>query len=311
MFNQATKNEILEVFETASRDMVAENCSDVDIARYMEEGNVDLLKRGIFKVQNNIIASVPEGIPDPKMSLYITPVGKNSIDVVTISASNRYDSNKKFKFKHMITKKNATADGVADIFKDIYRNLIMEYMINENLELFNDVLKGIVADAGVGYSVKVVSPLGNEGKKVASLSDEEVTFVVDAHRIFEIDDFVLLAEPSEDIPEEQIASVRHAEAEAIAACQTTEQLVEKHGGITISYLADINKQVKTMTLIRKVCTRGITKVKGNKEVTGYWEEGDTYALVVKREDGHYDIVLSPFDTKTLRKVDVDVISKLA
>lgn len=311
MFTQNDKKEILKEFTDSVDNLIAETCGDIDVPKFMQESNVDAIKRSITKVHNNVIASVPEGIPAPKVSVYTTPVGADQVDVVTVSITNRYTSNKKFKFSDAITERNASPEGIANIFKNAYTQLILDSMIEANIQIVNEAYQQLIQRAEVGYAVEVVSPLNAGDRKVAYISDDKVCFVADESRIFDLEDLLIFVEPDGMISEEDIEKVKSAEVETLQACQTPVQLVEKHGGSTISYIADINKQVRAMTLIKKVCTKDYSKIKGNKETLAFWAEGDDYALVVKREDGHFDIVLSPFNIKTLRKADVDVLSKIA
>lgn len=311
MITQNEKKSILDAFNSTVDSMVQDTCGDIDVLKFMEEKNVEALKRSITKVHNNVIASIPDEVPTPHVSVYTTPVGSQSIDVVTISITNRYTSEKKFKFSNAVTRKNATAEGIAEIFKEAYTALILDSMIEENLKVVNDMYAQLAQQAEIGYGIELISSLNAGEKKVSFLADDKVVFVADENRIFSLEDIILFSEPDTLIPEEKIEEAKAVEVEMLRECQTPEQLVAKHGGVVISFLSDINKQVRTMTLIKKVCTKEWNKIKGNKETLAYWSEGDNYALVVRREDGHFEVVLSPFNTETLRKVDVDVLSKIA
>ena len=42
----------------------------------------------------------------------------------------------------------------------------------------------------------------------------------------------------------------------------------------------------------------------------YYYVNDIFALVARR-DGHFEVILAPFDVNTLRKVDVDILKEIA
>lgn len=78
----------------------------------------------------------------------------------------------------------------------------------------------------------------------------------------------------------------------------------------MAYICDISKRLKPLTLIKKICSKNIEKLRGSKDAVAYYFEDDVFALV-ERRDGNFTVVLSPFDVKTLRRVDVDVLKGIA
>lgn len=191
----------------------------------------------------------------------------------------------------------------------MYADLITDEMIEENLKIVNDVLEEVVNKAGVSYEISVVSPVGQQGKVLSSILDDKVVFVADTERAFELEDIMALQEPDEDITEDMIASAIEDEVNIVSGCQTPEQLVAKHGGMLVSYVCNINKQIRPMTLIKKVCSKDVMRVKGQNDTFAYYNNGEVFALLYRR-DGEFEIALSPFDMKTLRKADFDVLGAI-
>lgn len=311
MYSVKDRDSVLAEFESVVSENVANNCSDMDMLSYMEQGNADLVRECVLKVQNNIIAAIPEGISVPKVSLYVSSTGSaEGISLVTITVTNKISATKKFKYASQVSRNNPVKK-LVDFLTMVYSELIVDVMADENLAVVNGVISEIVEKAGVDYTVSVVSGLGRNGRKVDYISDDEVVFVANDDRVFMLNDILAVAEPSEVLSEEAIEDAIAKEAENIMSAQTVEQLVEKHGGYIISYLADINSQVRHMTLIKKVCSKNVSSLRGNKDSMAYFSEGDVYAIVARR-DGQFEVVLSPFNIKTLRKEqDFDLLSKLA
>lgn len=311
MTNLSTKNAVIEAFANQVKVNTENNLQNLDLEGFMAKGLTDLVKESINKIQANIISAIPEGYAVPKVSLYITATGSDetAISVISITVTNRVTGNKKFKFSYQ-AKPGNTVQQIADFFLAIYTELVVDAIIDENLEKVNSVLSEIAKEAGLDYEISVISPLGiKEGKKIAYIGDDLIQFVADEDRIFDTDDILVLQEVSETITEEHIAEAKKQLVEELGTAQTPEQLVGIHGGLLVSYIADINKRVRPITLIKSVCSRNAKKLTGNKDAIAYYSEGDVFAIVAKR-DNKFEVVLSPFDINTLRKVDVDVIKAI-
>lgn len=308
MFNVKMKEEVLAQFKENIKLNREANCSDIDLGKYMTEGNVSLVRDCVTKVKDNVVASVPATINIPRVSLYVRATGNDQekISLVMVSVTNVLSSAKKFKFSLSLANRNAT-EIAFDFFETVYEQLITDTMIAENLEKVNEVLAKATEEAGLGYTIKVVTPMGNDGKKISFMSDEEIDFVADADRALSLDDVLVLQEPHGLVTEEMIEGAFKVEVEGLAEAQTPEQLVAKHGGLLVQYVCDVSKLVKPITLIKKVCNRNIANTRGNKDCIMYYSKDKVYALVAKR-DGQLEVILSPFDTETLRKVDVDVLA---
>lgn len=308
MFNLEMKESVLAQFKENIAANKEANCGDIDLGKYMEKGNVDLVRDCVTKVKDNVVASVPAGINIPRVSLYCRATGDDNgaISLVMVTITNVLSSAKKFKFSLSLANRNAT-EVAFDFFEGIYERLIVDTMIEDNLQGVNDVLKKAAAEAGLSYTIKVVSPMGNEGKKISFMSDEEICFVADADRALSLDDVLVLQEPEGLVTEEMIEGAFKVEVDTLAEAQTPEQLVAKHGGLLVQYVCDISKLVKPMTLIKKICNKNIKNTRGNKDCIMYYNENKVFALVAKRE-GNLEVILTPFETDTLRKVDVDVLA---
>lgn len=310
MISVEERDEIIGLFNERVNATVAECCTDVDLLRSMRNDDVEEIRNSIFKIQNCIVAAVPEGIKVPRLSLYITPAGGEEIDVVTLSLGNKLTANKKFKYQYVITQNCASTEEITSCICEVYTRLIVNDLAEKNLADLNEVLAKITKAAQLQYGVEVTTNLGVEGKTVSHLSNDLVEFVADEDRVFELDDILIVAAADgEIITEEMIEDAIKKEAEAFAVCQTPVQLVDAHGGPVISYIANINKQVKAMTMIKRFCSKEYSKVRGKSDAVAFFRDGDVYAIV-SRTDGKFSIMLDAFDVNTLRKADYDVLAAI-
>lgn len=312
MYSVEDKKVIVNEFTEQANVNIDTNMTD-DLTGFMDKGSVDLVKDCVLKFQRNIIAAIPEGVAVPAVSLYQSPLSSMAdgvIDIISLSLSNRINSDKKFKYTARITK-NGIIQKLKDFFIPAYTELIVSSLVEENLARVNDILSQATEEAGVSYKVSFVSGLGNEGKKIASLLDDEVVFVADEDRALSLDSLMIMRVPDEEemITEEMIQNAYSALVEEIQECQTVEQLVANPGAF-IRFVADISKHIKPSTLIKSICGKNVEKLTGKKDTLAYYLRGNVFALVAKR-DGHMEVVLSPFDLTTMRKVDVDVLKEIS
>lgn len=309
MYNLKDKEEILKMFHETVEENMSENCSDLALEQFMADSNVSLVRDCIDKIHANVLASVPLGIAVPKVAVYKYLTGsEDGITLAMITITNSISSDKKFSYSFSATVGD-TVNKIRGFMEDVYSVLIVDFLINENLELVNSVVSQAVKGAGVSYEVSVVSPVGNEGKKISMIGDKEVVFVADLDRVFDLDDILVLHDVGGLVTEEMVDNAFEQEVNAIATAQTVEQLVSIQGGLLVRYVCDISKLVKPATMIKKVTNRNVTTASKRKDGLFYYKDGDIFALVSKFE-GNFEVVLSPFNLKTLRKEDVDVLGAI-
>lgn len=312
MYSVEDKERIVANFtETASANVDANMIED--IGGFMNNGEVDLVKDCIRKFQNNIIAAVPDDVDAPMVSLYQSPLCSEdggSIDIISLVLSNKINSSKVFKYSTRITKENIIQK-LKDFFIPAYTELIISSMIDANLERVNDILNQATEEAGVSYKVSFVSDPGYKGKKIATMLDDEIVFVADEDRAFSLEDLMIMRTPSEEdmITEEMIQGSYAALVQEIQECQIVAQLVANPGAF-IRYIADISKHIKPSTIIKEICGKNAEKLTGKKDTVAYYLKDNVFALVARR-DGNMEVVLSPFDLSTMRRVDVDVLKELS
>lgn len=309
MVNVAKVEELRASFKEMVNVNFERDCQNLEIVKFMEEDKVDLVKMCVMKIKNIVLSSIPEGVAIPGISIFQKYVGEGEITGITVTVSNRISDTKKFKFRHIANRGNVI-ESLKRFFTDVYETLMVDSLMEVNIKRINEVMEAVCKDAGLSYKVKVVSPLEYEGKKIAMMTDEEIQFVVSRDRIFNLDDVLVLRDVDSVVTEEMIEYAFNHEIEEVSEAQTPEQLVEKHGGALMMYVCDLSKRTRPMTYIKKITNKNIMGNRNKCDEVLYFLKGDVFALVARR-DGNMEVVLSPFNTKTFRKVDVDVLAEIA
>lgn len=184
---------------------------------------------------------------------------------------------------------------------------------NENIKELNDKIAGIIEENEIPYTVKfVVSDTATS--IVSSITDTSLVLnasVTEAHKIAEQGLFYSGNEYNDMVAEKAAAQL----ADDLKAVQTPVQFLKSNSSL-IKTVTGVSTKKRANKLIREVCHRKAENLDGVKQGIGYYTgdidiNGETvtvFALVEKAEDGTKSVILSPFDIKTLEKVDVDVLA---
>ena len=309
MITLTERNRVLDNFEKAVETKAEEVRGRLKLYSYYDAGVYDTVKAGILDIRKMIENQIPEGIELDAVAVHVSFVN-NAINVIL---KNKYeDSATKFRTKFsVIVRDNSTNDTMYDEviigIYNVYRDLVSDYMIRKNVALFNAVMEELTTLAGVDYKISVVSPYMNAGKVIATLTDDEVVFVCDPERIFEIDTMSAMQVPGERFSEEAINNYKKAEADRLATAQTTAEVVENKGFAIIQFVCNIQKFKKPLQFLKKIASRNIQNNKKEYDGLYYYLKDNVFALV-EVKDGAAEVVLSPFSTETFKRVDgVDVL----
>lgn len=309
MYNVAKKNEILRQF-TENADANLELVRTYgDIAEFMRNDDAEMVKYLIGKAVKAVENSVPSGIDVPSVAVYTSQNGDdNRISIIDLTIRNKYSSNNVFKFKKQIVYSEKVYDVLSDYLKMSWIELITDALIKANLDIVNEKLQGIGKEAGNDFTVKIVSPLGCDGRKVVNLTDEEIVYVADESRILDMDDILLFCEPTEFVTQEMIDKEYEATVARFAKAQTSPQFLAVHEPL-IGHICDINKLVKPSTIIKKVYSKNVQKLRSSKDTMAYFAKDKVFAVVSVTKEGK-DVVLKPFNIDTLEVVDLDVLKEI-
>ena len=311
MISKSERDRLVAEFHEGVEKNLKENMENVKLVEYCKNGDKDAVKQVCEKVRANICSAIPEGYSIPKAVMHVTCTGTGAdVTVISVSLMNGIKDEKKFKFSIAIPVAEDIQSKLVNFFKAAYDQRVMEKFVEENIDGVNTLLDELTERAGVSYKVHVVSPLNRQGRKIAFISDDEVEFVVDLENIFDVEDILVFQEVDGDvITEEKLEGAKEALANEIGLIQTTVKLVDAHGGSLLKILCNIGTQVKAMSLIRKVNPKNVECLRGTNDTCAYYEKDGVYA-VLSRQDGILNVILKPFDVKTLDPVDVDVLAKI-
>lgn len=309
MINLEAKKAVVSEFEGKVKEFYPIVSAKYDVQKAMDESDVDTIKDCVKSVQNSMVGSIPEGLKIPEVITHVFAFGESKVTYFTIKVINKSSSPKKFAFSITVTSEKAF-NVVFDFFYGVYLDLIVDELVTENLEKVNDVLQQVVANAGVDYNIKIVSDLGIDSKKkIVSFRDDEVVFVADSDKIFELEDvIVLFDEPVEYAPEKVIQDHFNSMVDELRLAQTTAQLVNMQGGALVAYICGISKRVKPMTIIKSIYSKNVA-TSGKKNGIAYYLKDNVYAAI-NFTDGVPEVILSPFDINTFVNVDKDVLADI-
>lgn len=309
MYNVERKNELLSNFIESADESLKVAGMFGNVQEAMNASDAAKVKFLIKKVTDAVAGVVPKGITLAETSLYVNQSEYDGvIKLVDVTIRNKYSSDYKFKFKKQLVLSDDVDAELHDFLKCAYSELITDALINANLEEVNAKLAEISEAAGNTFKVKIVSSIVGAGKKIAGITDDEVVFVADDSRILAMDDILVFCEPTELISEEQIKEGFDAAVSRFAQAQTTAQFVGLHEPL-VGYICDISKLVKAITLIKKVYSKNVKKLRSDKDTLAYYLEDGVFSVISVNADGK-EVVLQPINTETLEVVDVDVLANI-
>lgn len=308
-----SKDEIIQGFIERVKANIATNCTDVDLTSYMRQYNTRAISDCCLKLLSNVVLAVPEEVGidlkrRPLLHVSVNGSEEKGITVIVITLSSRISAAKKFKYSFSATQYN-TKESIVDFITRVFVDLIVDDLATSNLVRVNEVLSEATKDAGLDYSVVIESPMSGKGKKLSYISDDEIHFVADIDRVFELNDLLILKEEETDvIKEEDVLKAYDGLVAEIAECQTTPQLVSKKGTSLISYICDISKRADPMSMIKKVTSRNWESRRDNysKDMIFYSVVDGTFALIALSE-GNAEYLLHPFTVENYRPADVDIL----
>ena len=202
MFTLAQRDELLLQFEAEAKTNYESATPKVREA--MQSGDADQVREGVKFLQQLVIAAIPENIPVPKASLYVNSSGVHEITLVNIAMSNRVNATENFKYRCAFGLTEDVNEKMFRFLQEVYADLIVIELVKFNLKTVNDVLARASAEAGLQYSIRVIPAIGSAaGKKIMSMSDDEIVFVANTERTLELDDMIIFfQEPDEVFSEE-------------------------------------------------------------------------------------------------------------
>ena len=274
-------------------DKISELISSIDIA---------------FSVYNDNIVSLPDHITRFTYS-------EDSISSITVTVRSKLKAEVKYVKKTDI---NVDENLVANISSVFYDALFEMYYIteaNENIKVLNEVIDDICKKNNINYSFGF-SVTGDSSSIVSSITNDSVIFSASVSKALDISSLPICQsgnEYNDYVHDEAIKEL----VDTLKTIQTTVQLIKSNVGI-IKDITGVSTKKHASKIIRGAYhknARYISKQKAglayfNEKVDINGEEVDVFAIVEKDANGAINVVLDPFDTKTLFNVDFDVKNAL-
>lgn len=253
-----------------------------------------------------------EGVEVPKLTARFTPVEHS----VTVKVSTKHKAQHPYSRETSVKVDDNFAQGVVDAYIATIIDIVYLEKARESCADFNEEIAKFFEEAEADYTLAVTID-GSYGSVIASITDDVLTLNIGVDKAFELCDIPVLAEVEEEDGYDQIVKDKAIEElmNSIKKCQTTVSFLASKPDI-ITDLVDLPSYRKVHKVLREKYHRKVNSLATIKEGYGYFHgdvpDGDDtiniFSVVHKGLDGNYDVILSPFNTKTLFNVDVDVLS---
>ena len=196
-------------------------------------------------------------------------------------------------------------------FADSAVGLLQVTYAGENIDELNAVIENIVAENELPISFGFT--ISDSSSMVASIDNNKVIFNADMNKAFELSRDPLFYSGDAYADRVRETSIERL-VEVLKALQTTPQII-KSGLSLITDLTGVKTKKRAERLIRQSYHKQAIYFNKVKEGIGYYEETvtidgeevDVFALLKKNADGEIEVVLNPFNVKTLFTVDFDVV----
>lgn len=307
MYSTEKVNNILEKFQESVENTVGTVNNYGNLYQSMKNNDGGMTKYLVTEIVRVMKALIPAELNQGyTITPYITMSGEDEIRVIDLTIRAKQDDINA-KFKKVFTLNEDIFYEIVEFAHSVIVDIIIDEAICQNCSAVNEKLQELCDKAGVDFDITVASPLSIQGKdkKVSKLTDSMIEFIVDGDKVFELEDLMVFANPTELITEDMIEKANDVEVVAIASAQTTPQLIGAYVPL-LGYICNISKQVKPSTLIRKVYPKEVSKVTSKEFMLTHKEEDGVYSVVeAKLQDGSVvegNCVLQPFSIETLERI---------
>lgn len=266
-----------------------------------------------------IIAGIEASVASPRVDgvgfpTYLSKVTyeDNDSSEVTVTIRTKLKNTYKYRKDVTVALDDEFIENVGKAYIDTLFDMFYIDEATQNVEALNAKIASIIEENEIPYSFSFAVD-ANSTAIVLSVNDNEVVFnasVPRAHDIASLPIFKSGDEYNDLICKEATNNL----VAALKSIQTPVQLIK--GGVDIiKEVTGVSTKKRASKLIRDSYHRQAKFLGKVKTGVGYYnetvninsEDVEVFALVSKAEDGTIALVLSPFDVKTLSKVDYDVV----
>lgn len=255
-----------------------------------------------------------DGVGLPSYLSKIT-VSEETISPITITVRTKQKSAYKYAKSAEIQVDEDLVKNIGKVYVDALYNMFYIEQAIENVNELNAKVADIIKENEIPYSFEFVVNDDSDAM-VLSISNDNVVFnadVTQAHNISDLGIFQSGDEYSDLVAKEATDKL----VEALKGIQTTVQLVKGNVSL-IKEVTGVSTKKRASKLIRESYHRQAKNLGAVKSGVGYFEgtttvdgeEAEIFALVSKDIEGNLEVVLNPFDIKTLFNVEYDVIAEV-
>lgn len=267
----------------------------------------------------NLIAGVEASVNSPRVDevglpayLSKTTYEESDASEVTITIRTKLKSSYKYRKDVVVALDEDFIYNAGKAYIDALFDMFHIDAATENVEALNAKIATIITENEIPYTFSFEVD-ANSSATVLSVNDNEVVFNASIPRAQDIASLAIFKsgdEYNDLICKEATDSL----VAALKSIQTPVQLIK--GGVDlIKEVTGVSTKKRASKLIRDSYHRQAKFLGKVKSGIGYYDETvsingedvNVFALVSKAEDGAITLVLSPFDVKTLSKVDYDVV----
>ena len=273
----------------------------------------------VINTVTELIDGIETGVKAPnvdgvKLPAYLSKVTyeADGSSKVTITVRTKLKSTYKYRKDAVVALDEDFIINAGKVYIDALFDMFHIDEAMQNVEALNTKIAGIIEENEIPYSFSFVVD-ANSSATVLSVNDNEVVFNASITRAQDIASLAIFREGSEYnnlIRQEATDNL----VAALKSIQTPVQLIKGNVAL-IKEVTGVSTKKRASKLIRDSYHRQAKFLGKVKTGVGYFDETvkingedvEVFALVSKAEDGTIALVLSPFDVKTLYKVDYDVV----
>lgn len=283
------------------------------IAKKSNEEVTATISKLASSVETIIKGTYFDGIGLPAFISKLSLESDAGVRTLNISIRSKLKAAYKFIRERAIAISDNIIEDIATFYIDALFEMFYLDAAHCNVMALNEKIATLVAENEIPYSVVFV--VSDTAKTiVSSISDtclELNASISEAHDLSSLGLFFEGSEYNDMVAAESAKKL----VDELKAVQTPVQFLKSNNDL-IKKLTGVSTKKRANKLIREIHHRKAENLASVKQGVGYYnaeveiagEKVEIFALVEKAEDGTKTVVLSPFNIKTLEKVDFDVLA---
>lgn len=283
------------------------------IAKKKNEEVTAIVSQIVSSVETVIKGTYYEGTGLPAFISKISLESDESSRTLCISIRSKLKAACKFVRERAIAISDNLIEDIATFYIDSLFEMFYLDEAHNNVTALNEMIANLVAENEIPYSV--VFTVSDTAKTIiGSISDtclEINASISEAHDLSSLGLFYSGSEYNDMVAAEATKKL----VDELKAVQTPVQFLKSNNDL-IKKLTGVSTKKRANKLIREIHHRKAENLGSVKQGVGYYnaevevagETVEIFALIEKAEDGTKTVVLSPFNVKTLEKVDFDVLA---